>query len=541
MKYAVLIKLSKAEISFWYKSEDGTPTSLPLEEKLEIPLAFDSDFVDKIEDRLEKNVVYSSESIVDQRKFFPLLFWFNYDLADNEKQSVLSLFREAGYENIKEVEYEKVLLEILAAKENIPTKSNVLLLNSIHDNLHINYYESGCRINADVMEGMGKDPCYELLAKEILKVIQDKNTHLSFDNDKEMGKLLEVAEKAIENREREPIISGEVQLSHNRFKYSNIKIWLIINERFKSLEESKNPLLKLKQFAKNQRKSRSNIHVVINRKVYTDCFVKIIKEEFSETIGFNFELDKEDDIQFVFNWIEKNDKDELYKSHLNKGDECSKNNELEKGHEEIETTQNLSNNADIKEEIREENPSRDNVKKPKLPFDKWRIGIIIGLLFLIVGGSIGFIIYSNKEKEKQMARQEQIIAATEEVKGYIGDSTVYYIPNNSHYHLFKDCNVLDSNATEGSVEQAFKTNTKQLCETCVSRVAEYKQYDSVAREYYQYADSFYTGGLVDSANKFYDNALKECCERLNMRPNDAMTLKLQEELRMKKQSVARYN
>ena len=98
------------------------------------------------------------------------------------------------------------------------------------------------------------------------------------------------------------------------------------------------------------------------------------------------------------------------------------------------------------------------------------------LIFLILGGGVlGFIIKSNKEKEKQIALQQEIITATKVVNEYIGSDSVYYRPHNLSYHLFRDCENLGINPVRGTVQQAFENNVTKLCKTCVNRMTKLKQ------------------------------------------------------------------
>ena len=335
MKYVFLIKLSKAEIAFWYQLENGTPTPLPFEEDLEIPLAFYSsddklimgkharkqaeentpkafdNYFNLIKDPAKKfnfrgeereirqllrfgveekiidflrNIMRDSEGIISQKQKIALSFCFDCDITDSEKDGVISLFQDAGYKNVRNIEYVEALFEIL--KNDIPKNSKVLLLNSIYNDLYINYYKSGYRIDAQtVIKEMGEDPHYKLLAKEILKVIQRNNPHVQFDEKKEMPYLLEEARKALE--ENSPIIFGEVQLSNNRYEYSNI-LKQTIDKKLNYTDFFST----LKEFVKKQGVGVfSEITLVLDGKINTDYFVNTLKTEFPKIVGINKKTD----------------------------------------------------------------------------------------------------------------------------------------------------------------------------------------------------------------------------------------------------------
>jgi len=157
---------------------------------------------------------------------------------------------------------------------------------------------------------------------------------------------------------------------------------------------------------------------------------------------------------------------------------------------------------------------------------KW---LWILLLFLLVGGGgvVGFIIKSNKEKEQQIALQNEIIAATKVVNDYIRVNTVYYGHNSSSYHLFKDCNHIGGNAVEGTVKQAFENNVTMLCETCVSRIAAYRQNREEANNFKRLADD-----LNDA--EYYNFALEWCNKALQMRPDNTRMTELKQQIENRK-------
>jgi len=150
------------------------------------------------------------------------------------------------------------------------------------------------------------------------------------------------------------------------------------------------------------------------------------------------------------------------------------------------------------------------------------------LMSFIIGGSIiGFIINSKKEKEKQIALQQKIMEATEEVNGRIRVNSVYYVPNNSFCHLFRDCIALSGNIAEGGVQQAFENNVTKLCETCVSRIDEYRQNCDEANNFKKLADDL-------NDNRYYDLVLDWCNKALQMRPDNTRMIELKQQIENKR-------
>lgn len=156
---------------------------------------------------------------------------------------------------------------------------------------------------------------------------------------------------------------------------------------------------------------------------------------------------------------------------------------------------------------------------------KWLWLLLV--ILVISGGIVGFIINSNKEKEKQIALQQEIISATKTVNDSIKANTVYYGYNNSDYHLFRDCGYLGTDPVEVTVQQAFENNVTKLCETCANRVAEYRQDREEANNFKRLADD-----LNDA--KYYDMAWDWCNRALQMRPDNTRMLELKQQIENKK-------
>ena len=151
MKSCVLVKVSKQTLSFWYQIEGGDYAALSFKEGNVVPLCFyangnefsigtfakercqvndpyaytnyfetvkdSSKYFVLLDDRKPfkqllyfgienylshfiKTVLYKNESIEAFRSNFCLRFWFEDDLENQERLLVLTLFKEAGYENV---------------------------------------------------------------------------------------------------------------------------------------------------------------------------------------------------------------------------------------------------------------------------------------------------------------------------------------------------------------------------------------------------------------------------------------------------------
>jgi len=186
--------------------------------------------------------------------------------------------------------------------------------------------------------------------------------------------------------------------------------------------------------------------------------------------------------------------------------------------------------AEFLDDLYIEQPSKTN-KKISNKLIWW----VLAAFLVIIGIIVVPFKNSNNKKEEQIVLQNKIIAATKVVNDSIGSDNIFFDINNKlYYHLFKDCDSLGLRVEMNSVEQAFHNGITQLCETCVKRVAEYKQYDTEARASYKSAEDLNMQGLCTVAEKYYNYALNYCNKQLNMRPDNAKTLELKKEIEERK-------
>jgi len=276
MKFCVLAKISMRSVSFWYQSENNAYAPLNIKESNEVPLYFyvnGNDFIfgSAARDRFNKNdpyaygnyfeiikdpirhfsiygnkkpikqlfyhgveqclsyflntILYKTESIESYRQHFPLRFLFNTDIADNEKSMIEQLFKEAGYYNLEQIQFNKSLFYILAQKEVLYKEKAILLLSGIDNVLYLNLYKN---INAEAigsfkLDGQGADPRVKILAEMIVEYIILQHPYLSIERDKEIASLLPFSASLLENIT--PIIKGDAELSDGN------NYWFRVNER----------------------------------------------------------------------------------------------------------------------------------------------------------------------------------------------------------------------------------------------------------------------------------------------------------------------
>ncbi|WP_377097346.1 hypothetical protein [Mucilaginibacter calamicampi] len=175
-------------------------------------------------------VLYKSDAIESYRAAFPLKFIFEPDIAEPERNLVAGLFTEAGYRAVSVLSYSNLLLEHLRHDNFIGKKYAVLMLTGLADNLYLDLYEKGAEtpVAASMIPHKGADPRINILAGMIVGYIQEQNSYLSLDTEREIAGLLPQCAALLAENKR--IVTGEAELSNGS------KFWFRIN--LKSVEDS---------------------------------------------------------------------------------------------------------------------------------------------------------------------------------------------------------------------------------------------------------------------------------------------------------------
>lgn len=276
MKFCVLAKISRRSVSFWYQSGSNACAPLMINESNEIPLYFyvnGNDFifgnaardlfnrhdpntygnyfeiikdpsghfiiygnkkpvkqllyygVEQYLSHFLNTILYKTDSIESYRQHFPLRFWFDQDIEDNEKSLVESLFQEAGYFNLERIQYNRLLFEVLNRKQLLQDGKSMLLLSGIDNVLYLNLYQdrNAATSGSVKLQGQGADPRVKILAEMIVEYIALQNSYLSFDQDTEVGALLPYCASLLHNIG--PIIKGEAELTDGK------TYWFMVKEK----------------------------------------------------------------------------------------------------------------------------------------------------------------------------------------------------------------------------------------------------------------------------------------------------------------------
>ena len=262
MKYCVLVKISKQQLGFWYQLEGGAHNPLSINGPNTIPLCFYvngndfkigdfakerylvndknafNDYFEIVKDPVRhftlhgdskpvkqllyygvenylshfiKTILYKNESIEGFRTNFYLRFWFDDDIENQEKVLVESLFKEAGYENVAEVDADFFLNKEL----NTEIKSNKsrLCLSAISNDLYVKLYKAPTYspLGQIKLEQLGSDPRAKILAKLILEDIKEASPHIYIDEEKEIACIINHCVQLLSSLS--PIMRNDIELS----------------------------------------------------------------------------------------------------------------------------------------------------------------------------------------------------------------------------------------------------------------------------------------------------------------------------------------
>ncbi|MBM3402097.1 MAG: hypothetical protein FJY21_07280 [Bacteroidetes bacterium] len=262
MKYCVLIKISKQQLSFWYQLDGGVYTPLSINGPNTIPLCFyvnGNDFnvgefakerfllndrnaynnyfelikdpaihftlhgdskpvkqllyygVENYLSHFIKTILYKNESIEGFRTSFCLRFWFDDDIENQEKVLVENLFKEAGYENISEVDSDRFLNKELS--QEIKSSKSRVCLSAISNDLYVKLFSSPEYKLAGQIKliQLGSDPRAKILAKLILEDIQEASPHIYIEEEKEIAFIINHCAQILSSLS--PIMRNEITLS----------------------------------------------------------------------------------------------------------------------------------------------------------------------------------------------------------------------------------------------------------------------------------------------------------------------------------------
>jgi len=181
--------------------------------------------------------------------------------------------------------------------------------------------------------------------------------------------------------------------------------------------------------------------------------------------------------------------------------------------------------------LREKHPELTTENRDVKKSRKWLWITLAAVLMLTVSGIIVKLIVDNNTKKaeqqkisKQFAEQQEISKQFEEVKKLIDLEIVYWGNQDysaSSYHLFHNCDSLvnSSDIVEGSIERAFNSNKKYLCQECKNKVTDYNRYQSDIEKFCKM-----------ERPSFFNSALNYCDTVLKMRPDNKIVIEKKQKI-----------
>jgi hypothetical protein len=262
MKYCVLVKISKQQLGFWYQMEGGVVTPLSITGANIVPLCFYvngndfkigefanerflvndrnayNDYFDIVKDPANhfvlhgdskpvkqllyygvenylshfiKTILYKNESIEGFRTSFCLRLWFEDDIENQERILVENLFKEAGYENVEEINVDFILNKEIT--NEIKSSKLRLCLSAISNDLYVKLFSltNFNLIGSIKLDQLGSDPRAKIIAKLILEDIKEANPHIYIDEEKEISFIINHCIQLLSSLS--PIMRNEILLS----------------------------------------------------------------------------------------------------------------------------------------------------------------------------------------------------------------------------------------------------------------------------------------------------------------------------------------
>lgn len=263
MMSCVLIKISKQTLGFWYQIEGGTYATLSLKESNIIPLCFyvnGNDFkvgsfakersflndpnsfdnyfelikdpskyftlhedskpikqllyygIENYLSHFVKTILYKNESIEAFRTNFCVRFWFDADVEKPERILVVNLFKEAGYENIKEISVDAHLNKELHVVSHSGRAR--VCLSAIANDLYVKFFSTAHNslVTQFKLEELGSDPRAKILANLIIEDIKEASPFLHINEENEIGYIINHCTRLLTSLK--PIMRDEIELSN---------------------------------------------------------------------------------------------------------------------------------------------------------------------------------------------------------------------------------------------------------------------------------------------------------------------------------------
>jgi hypothetical protein len=355
MKYCILIKISKQQLAFWYQLEGGAYTPLSISGPNKIPLCFyvnGNDFkigefakerflvndknaynnyfelvkdpakhftlhgdskpvkqllyygIENYLSKFIKEILFKNESIEAFRSNFCLRFWFDDDIENQEKILVENLLKDAGYENVVEVN-SNLFLNHEISLETKSSRSR-LCLSAISNDLYVKLYKLPelCLVGQIKLEQLGSDPRAKILAKLILEDIKEASPHIHIEEDKEVAYIINHCTQLLSSLS--PIMRNELALSTGvrtdyKIRLAHLEDRLIYN---RGVEDKIIP--QLESILLTNGLSSSSVDIILNGdELNTNYFKDKLTKKFPNVFGVGSSIESKI-LKLIFSDISSN-------------------------------------------------------------------------------------------------------------------------------------------------------------------------------------------------------------------------------------------
>ena len=233
-----------------------------------------------------KTILFKNESIEAFRTSFCLRFWFEDDISKPERLLVENLFREAGYENIEEIDFGYHINKI--ASELTQSNNSRLFLSAITNDLYIKLYTyPGYGFQGLVkLDELGSDPRAKILAKLILEDIKEASPHIYFEEDNEVAHIVSHCASLLNNLT--PIMRSEIELSSGTRTEYKIRLSDLEDRMMYSRGIEDKVMPRLESIMNENGQSSSNIDIILfGNDINTDYFKEKLNKKFPYVVGIS--------------------------------------------------------------------------------------------------------------------------------------------------------------------------------------------------------------------------------------------------------------
>ncbi|MDG1330616.1 MAG: hypothetical protein P8P27_10300, partial [Flavobacteriaceae bacterium] len=229
-----------------------------------------------------KNALFSEKVVYDLKDKLNISLIFYNDVSENEITFVNSIFKNEGYTKIKSFYYNYLLLNFLDQNRKIGSFKGYIILDSIENNLHINYFDNlsrkQYRTNA-VGKDLAIDPRIKLLGASIINIAIEKTGSLVNPKD-EINKHDEVFKKAYSLYNKKAEFNIQITLSDGASSRVKIKKSRI-EKKLTYANEFTKDFNFLDHFYEKTGVQQSEMIFILHKNIHSESFSDKIKSNYT--------------------------------------------------------------------------------------------------------------------------------------------------------------------------------------------------------------------------------------------------------------------